>query len=139
MHVGRVNTERRLWQCARLGAESCDGTGFFRGDPVQLWFLDLAEGSARRLTNDNDDYREFQSSGDGSFIVAATWKEAENLFLAPAENPSEITQLTFDIAANNGAWGMAWRWRPDPQNVYGKDRCEVCSLAFTSRLHRREG
>lgn len=30
VHVGRVNTERRLWQCARLGAESCDGTGWFR-------------------------------------------------------------------------------------------------------------
>jgi hypothetical protein len=35
VHVGRVNTERRLWQCWRLGAETCDGTGWFRGDAKQ--------------------------------------------------------------------------------------------------------
>lgn len=32
VHVGRVNTERGLWKCQKLGVESCDGTGFFRGD-----------------------------------------------------------------------------------------------------------
>ena len=31
VHVGRVNTERHLWQCHDAGAESCDGTGWFRG------------------------------------------------------------------------------------------------------------
>jgi hypothetical protein len=34
-HVGRVNQYRRLWQCHEAGAESCDGTGFFRGDQNQ--------------------------------------------------------------------------------------------------------
>lgn len=29
-HVGRVNTERHLWQAHESGAESCDGTGWFR-------------------------------------------------------------------------------------------------------------
>lgn len=29
-HVGRVNTERHLWQAHEMGAESCDGTGWFR-------------------------------------------------------------------------------------------------------------
>lgn len=32
VHVGRVNSYRRLWQCHDAGAESCDGTGWFRGD-----------------------------------------------------------------------------------------------------------
>lgn len=31
VHVGRVNTYRRLWQCHDAGAESCDGTGWTRG------------------------------------------------------------------------------------------------------------
>lgn len=35
VHVGRINTERWLWECHRAGAESCDGTGWLRGDPVQ--------------------------------------------------------------------------------------------------------
>jgi hypothetical protein len=36
VHVGRINTERWLWECHDAGVESCDGTGWFRGDPVQL-------------------------------------------------------------------------------------------------------
>lgn len=36
VHVGRVNTYRRLWQCHDAGAESCDGTGWMRGDQKQL-------------------------------------------------------------------------------------------------------
>lgn len=31
VHVGRVNTYRRLVQCEEAGAESCDGTGWTRG------------------------------------------------------------------------------------------------------------
>jgi len=35
VHVGRVNSYRRLWQCHEAGAQSCDGTGWTRGDQVQ--------------------------------------------------------------------------------------------------------
>jgi len=36
VHVARVNTERLLWMAHDAGAESCDGTGWFRGDEQQL-------------------------------------------------------------------------------------------------------
>lgn len=36
VHVGRVNSYHRLWECHDAGAESCDGTGWIRGDQVQL-------------------------------------------------------------------------------------------------------
>lgn len=36
VHVGRVNGYRSLWDCHDAGAESCDGTGWFRGDQNQL-------------------------------------------------------------------------------------------------------
>jgi hypothetical protein len=36
VHVARVNTERLLWMAHDAGAESCDGTGWFRGDQKQL-------------------------------------------------------------------------------------------------------
>lgn len=36
VHVGRINTERWLWETHRAGAESTDGTGWFRGDQLQL-------------------------------------------------------------------------------------------------------
>lgn len=48
VHVGRVNGYRGLWDCHEAGAESCDGTGWFRGDQNQLAGLEqyLAESSA---------------------------------------------------------------------------------------------
>lgn len=36
VHVGRVNSERMLWMAHEAGAESCDGTGWFRGDQEQF-------------------------------------------------------------------------------------------------------
>lgn len=36
VHVGRVNGYRMLRACADAGAESCDGSGWFRGDKQQL-------------------------------------------------------------------------------------------------------
>lgn len=36
VHVGRVNSERKLWQCLDAGVESCDGTGWMRGGEVRL-------------------------------------------------------------------------------------------------------
>lgn len=35
VHVGRVNGEKGLWICHEAGVESCDGTGWFRGDRRQ--------------------------------------------------------------------------------------------------------
>jgi hypothetical protein len=36
VHIGRINTEKWLWRAFEAGAESCDGTGFFRGRHEQL-------------------------------------------------------------------------------------------------------
>ena len=36
VHVGRINTDTWLWECHAAGAESCDGTGWMRGDKRQL-------------------------------------------------------------------------------------------------------
>lgn len=53
VHVGRVNSYRRLCQCHDAGAESCDGTGWFRGDhgsgkPLRALMAYLAESSGER-------------------------------------------------------------------------------------------
>lgn len=36
VHVGEVNTYRFALDGTHAGAESCDGTGWFRGDQAQL-------------------------------------------------------------------------------------------------------
>lgn len=41
VHVGRINTLKWLRYCYHAGVESCDGTGWFRGDREQLRGLDI--------------------------------------------------------------------------------------------------
>lgn len=52
VHIGRVNTYRRLWDCADAGAESTDGTGWMRGDQIQyrglMAFFEERSGSRQR-------------------------------------------------------------------------------------------
>ncbi len=54
VHVGRVNSWRRLWQCHDAGAESCDGTGWTRGNhqdrrkyPALLDYLEKSTNGGR--------------------------------------------------------------------------------------------
>lgn len=53
VHVGRVNTYRRLWDCYEAGAKSTDGTGWMRGNQVQyrglLAYLEEASGRKNRI------------------------------------------------------------------------------------------
>ena len=52
VHVGRVNTYRRLWECHNAGAESIDGTGWMRGDQRQyrglVAYLEESTGATQR-------------------------------------------------------------------------------------------
>jgi hypothetical protein len=52
-HVGRVNTERHLWQAHEAGAESCDGTGWFRDVheelPGLMRYLEQSTNGKRKL------------------------------------------------------------------------------------------
>ncbi len=54
VHVGRVNSEPHLWHCHDAGAESCDGTGWFRGDRKQLAelvaYIEKTNGKRQRET-----------------------------------------------------------------------------------------
>lgn len=54
VHIGRVNTYRRLFDCYDAGAESSDGTGFTRGDQRQwrglVAFLEETSGKRKRIT-----------------------------------------------------------------------------------------
>lgn len=54
VHVGRINTYKWLWFCADAGAESCDGTGWTRGDikqwrGLETWLREASGKSLREL------------------------------------------------------------------------------------------
>ena len=51
LHIGRVNTRQRLSWAKRIGADSVDGTGFFRGDKEQIRaMIDFATGRREQLS-----------------------------------------------------------------------------------------
>ena len=57
VHVGRVNTNGKLWECNEAGAESCDGTGWIRGDQAQLrGLISYLERSAAGLGNQRGEW-----------------------------------------------------------------------------------
>lgn len=61
VHVGRVNTGKALIACHDMGAESCDGTGWFRGtqdSPQTQDLMSYFEG--KRSFRESDDQREYQ-------------------------------------------------------------------------------
>ncbi len=55
VHIGRVNWVDKLEHCDHIGAESCDGTGFFRGGEGSQQALQLEEflGGRRRHNEQN--------------------------------------------------------------------------------------
>jgi hypothetical protein len=53
VHVGRVNSERMLWMAHEAGAESCDGTGWFRGgrekwDELERYLYESSQASRKQ-------------------------------------------------------------------------------------------
>lgn len=66
VHVGRINTNKWLWECHNAGAESCDGTGWFRGDQRQLGgLIDYLERSSSGL-GDHRGRKLFEQEGGGT-------------------------------------------------------------------------
>jgi serine/threonine protein kinase/Tol biopolymer transport system component len=71
------------------------------GDPAQnrrgqLWFIPYPSGEPRRFTNDltNYDTRSLDMTRDGKALVTSEITQLEDIWLAPASNPSEMRQLT---------------------------------------------
>jgi hypothetical protein len=65
VHVGRVNWVDKLEYCESIGAESCDGTGFFRGGPDSIQALQLVDFiSGHRRENEQRRLFEAQVGGE---------------------------------------------------------------------------
>lgn len=56
IHIGRVNSESKLWFCHDIGAESIDGTGWFRGTDEGR----QARGLGRYLAGERSKQEEFK-------------------------------------------------------------------------------
>lgn len=80
----------------------------------QLWQVSYRTGEAQRITNDLDDYSEISLTADSSKLMAIQQRRNFNIWVAPASNPDDATQITF--SNEDGYNGFSWT--PDDKIVY---------------------
>lgn len=61
---------------------------------LQIWRLSTDEGTLDRVTNDLNDYSEVSLSADGNVLCTVVGQTVGHLFIAPANDPDRIRQLT---------------------------------------------
>ena len=76
-----------------------DGSGLVyigRADvePAQIWLLELASGSTRRLTTGLSGYESVTVTADGMTIASRHETSRSRLWVAPAEDPNDLRPLT---------------------------------------------
>jgi Tol biopolymer transport system component/DNA-binding winged helix-turn-helix (wHTH) protein len=74
--------------------------------PQQLWLIAAAGGKTRRITNDLADYRDLSLTSDVGTLIAVQSERRGNIWIAPADNPGESTQIT--STNYDGLNGLSW-------------------------------
>jgi len=80
----------------------------------QVWFVATSNRAARRITNDLNDYRDVSLTIDARTLVAVTTEKRANIWIAPAADVGQLSQLTF--TNYDGTYGLSWT--PDDKLVY---------------------
>jgi serine/threonine protein kinase len=61
---------------------------------VQIWRLSTDEGTLQRITNDPNDYQGVSLSADGTMLATVLQQSIGHLYVAPADDPNSLRQLT---------------------------------------------
>jgi Tol biopolymer transport system component/DNA-binding winged helix-turn-helix (wHTH) protein len=86
----------------------------------QIWQLNAADGTARRITNDLNSYHGLSLTADDGALVSVRATRATNFWLAPGDAPAEARQITSGTGDLVGeVMGLAWT--PDGRLVYGSN------------------
>lgn len=80
----------------------------------QVWYISYPEGTARKVTNDLDDYTDLSLTADSQAMAVVQSNQQANIWVAPEGDASRAIQIT----NNNydGVQGMAWT--PDGRIIY---------------------
>jgi Tol biopolymer transport system component/DNA-binding winged helix-turn-helix (wHTH) protein len=80
----------------------------------QIWYVSYPDGTARKITNDLNDYRDLSLTADAKTIIAVQSERRANIWVAPANDLDHPRQLTFtNYDALDGL-----SWTPDGKLVY---------------------
>ncbi len=83
----------------------------------QIWLLDYPGGSARRITNDLNDYRDLSITMNSNTLAAVQSEGRVNTWVAPTNEPSaRAQQLTKGVGGYDGVRGLSWT--PDRRLAY---------------------
>ncbi|MGD0507010.1 MAG: protein kinase [Terriglobales bacterium] len=76
--------------------------------PVQIWELSYPDGTARRITNDLNDYVDLDVTTDSSTLVTVLRELRSNLWLDSRSPASQAKQIGFAAATQEGLFGLTW-------------------------------
>ena len=84
----------------------------------QIWYISYPEGSARRISNDTNNYGigSLSITADSSTIVSLQFEAFTNIFIAPADDISRARQITPGTARRDEIFSMSWT--PDGRLIY---------------------
>jgi eukaryotic-like serine/threonine-protein kinase len=80
---------------------------FGETEGAQLFFVSYPEGRHRRITNDSNEYLDFDLSADGSTIAAIRTVRVSNVWSVPVEGKARPKQLTFNATSDNAVRNFA--------------------------------
>jgi Tol biopolymer transport system component len=89
-------------------------------DPAQLWYVPLAGGRPRRITNDLADYSHVNVSANSSKLVAVQTETRSNIWASTDSNLDSLRRITLEPASEAGVTGVTWAGNS--------------SLVYTSRI-----
>ena len=88
-----------------------------------IWIVSYPKGTLRKITNDLAEYFGVSTALAGKRIVSVQRLMDSSLWVAPADNPSQVTQLREGSGRKDGMMGVAWL--PDGAIVYASQEGEV--------------
>lgn len=88
--------------------------------PSQIWRLDYPAGTARRITNDVNDYGKLKVSADSRQLVVEQSVSLNHIWVLPGGDASRAKQLTFGSNDDDGLYGLSWT--PDGRLLFVSDR-----------------
>jgi len=84
----------------------------------QIILISLADRSIREITNDLSTYNSFIGiSDDSKYVLSVEHRQLNNLWIAPADDPTQARQITFgSFGKYDGLWGLDFT--PDGRLIY---------------------
>lgn len=82
----------------------------------QIWYISSADGEARRITTDFNNYVGLSLTADSSALVAVQSNRISNIWVAPNTDASRAIQVKSGGNNQDGTDGLAWT--PDGRIVY---------------------